>query len=113
MKKYMNSICCMLILLLMAPVVDITPKAYYELLGLAGKTHEAWITDEIYKSEGDSYTIVKGGTPEGDIDDYYVVEVQEVKLYIPNYKNNPEMNIVEFRRKNGGPELGVLEPRAF
>ena len=47
MKKYVNGICCALILLLMAAVVEITPGAY-ELLNSFSKTGEAWISDVLY-----------------------------------------------------------------
>jgi len=50
---------------------------------------------------------VKGGLPE-NIDKYSVVEVNELKVYVPKDISNEEVvKIVDFSRKNGMISVGV------
>ena len=118
MKKYMNSVCCM-ILFLMAVVLELTPQAY-GLLHSNNRTLEAWITDETgVSATNDRYTVVKVGAPEKNIDDYTAVEVQELKIYVHNVNFTGHddtvqqiISITEIRTKNMGYDVGILEPNA-
>ena len=106
--KYLNSILCVWVLLV-SIVVNITPKAY-ELLSMGNKTGEAWISRTAYFCPtGDTYIIVKGGAPE-TTGSYDVVEVKDLKLYVPINRKAPVINIVDFVMKNGLTEVGILLP---
>jgi hypothetical protein len=52
---------------------------------------------------------VKGGLPE-KTEDYSIVEVKELKVYVPNTisYSGDSLKIVDFRKRNGTTDIGVL-----
>ena len=56
---------------------------------------------------------MKVGAPEKDIDGYTAVEVQELVIFVPNVRLESEgpINIVDLRKRNGAPLVGILEPK--
>ena len=106
--KYINSILCVLVVLLTVISVDITPKAY-ELLSSYDDSGQVWISNVVYSWPGATYALVMGGLPE-NIEEYSVVEVKDLKVYVPKNTSTEEVvKIVDFTRRNGRVSVGVKE----